>query len=140
MSFETQDDLAREQKAINTLASLFGWQYQKLDPHDIDYKILAEQDGVVSAAGYVEIKGRNKDIKDAYPLPVSASKIVKLYQKRLNPIIAWACNDGVLYAKLDEIVGTIRVGGRPSRPGAVSDKEVMAYFDKQKGIKYVKFL
>ena len=40
MTFETEEDLRREKKAIETFVNTFGGSYKKLDPQDIDYKIF----------------------------------------------------------------------------------------------------
>lgn len=136
MIFETETDLLREKKAIETFVKTFGGSYQKLDPFDIDYKIFDKNNKVI---GYAEVKGRIRTMHDAYPLPISAHKIIKLIDKRLNPLIIWACEDGIIYGRPEQLVGQIRQGGRPPREGAVSDIELMVYYDKQKALKYVRF-
>lgn len=135
--FETEEDRRREKKAIETFVSLFGGAYKKLDPLDIDYKVFDKDGKLIS---YVEVKGRIRTIANAYPLCVSVEKLVKLMNKRLNPVIIWACEDGIVYSKVDELVGTIKKGGRAKREGAYNDIEMMAYYDKQKSMKYVRFL
>jgi hypothetical protein len=54
-------------------------------------------------------------------------------------VVVWACEDGIIYAKADKLTGTIKPGGRKPREGAFSDKEMMVYYEKQKGFKYVRF-
>jgi len=88
---------------------------------------------------YVEVKGRLRPLKEAYPLPVAARKIVKLCDKRLNPVMIWACEDGIIYAKVSEIQGDVRWGGRKPRAHSVNDEELMIYYNQQKGFKYVRF-
>ena len=136
MISETEQDLIREKKAIETFVKTFGGSYQKLDPYDIDYKIFDENKNVI---GYVEVKGRIRTMRDAYPLPISAHKVIKLIDKRLNPLIIWACEDGIIYGRPENLVGQVRQGGRPPRDGAVSDIELMFYYDRQKSLKYVRF-
>jgi len=135
--FETEEDLRREQKAITAFVKVFGGSYKKLDQNDVDFKIF-DKDG--NLIGYAEVKGRIRSIKDAFPLPISAYKLVKLTQKRLNPVIIWCCDDGIIYARPEKITGTIKQGGRAPRQGASSDNELMVYYDKQKGMKYVRFM
>jgi len=136
MIFETEEDLAREKRAIETFVKIFSGSYQKLDPFDIDYKVF-DKDGKV--VGYAEVKGRIRTMREAYPLPISAHKVIKLVDKRLNPVIIWACEDGIIYGKPDKLEGQIRQGGRTPRNGAVSDVELMVYYEKQKSLKYVRF-
>lgn len=135
--FETEEDRLREQKAISRFISLFEGGYEKLGINDIDYKVFDSNKKLIA---YAEVKGRLKNISTAYPLPIAARKLVKLMDKRLNPILIWACDDGIIYAKLKDIVGTAKVNGRLSREGSSNDEEVMVYYDKQKAFKYVRYV
>lgn len=134
--FETEEDLKREQFAIKKFVDIFGGSFQKLDQFDIDYKIFDKDKNLIS---YVEVKGRIRTIANAYPLPISVKKLVKLNEKRLNGVVLWACEDGIIYAKLNELVGEIKIGGRKPREHSSNDLELMAYYDKQKCFKYVRF-
>lgn len=136
MIFEKEEDLIREKKAIETFVKTFGGSYQKLDPFDIDYKIFDENKKIIA---YAEVKGRIRIMRDAYPLPISAHKIIKLIDKRLNPVIIWACEDGIIYGRPEKLIGLVKQGGRPPREGAVNDIELMVYYDKQKSFKYVRY-
>lgn len=137
MTFETEQDLIREKKAIQTFVNMFGGSFKKLDPHDIDYKVF-DKDGNLIA--YAEVKGRIKTIYNAYPLPVAARKLVKLVDKRLTPVIIWACEDGIIYGKVDKLKGDIRWGGRAPRDSSYNDAELMVYYEKQKELKYVRYV
>ena len=137
MYFETEEDLRRERKAIETYANTFGFTFEKLGKEDIDFRLLDKDRNVI---GYAEIKGRVMSMRDAYPLPLSAHKALKLYNKRLNPIVIWSCDDGIIYANLDKLVGTFKLGGRSPRPGSISDKELMVYYDRQRTMKYIRFI
>lgn len=134
--FETEQDLARELKAITTFVKMFGGSFQKLGENDIDYKVF-DKDGQLIA--YVEVKGRIRTMRDAYPLPISAYKLVKLAQKRLSPVVIWCCDDGIIYGKINKISGTIMWGGRVPRENSYDDQELMVYFEKQKQLKYIRF-
>ena len=134
--FETEQDLIRERKAIETFVKMFGGSYQKLGPLDIDFKIFDKDKKLIA---YAEVKGRLRTMKTAYPLPVALSKLGKLIDKRLNPVLIWACDDGIIYGKAFELVGEVRLSGRTPREGAANDIEMMVYFDKQKALKYVRF-
>ena len=136
MIFEREEDLKRERRAIETFVSVFGGSFQKLDPFDIDFKVF-DKDGKLIA--YVEVKGRIKTLHDAYPLPLSVSKLHKIHSKRLNPTVIWACEDGIIYGRISKLEGDLKWGGRAPREGAVNDEEPMVYFDKQKNLKYVRY-
>lgn len=137
MTFETEEDLRRERKAIETFVKTFGGSYQKLDPLDIDFKIFDKDKKVVA---YAEVKGRIRIMRDAYPLPIAARKLVKLIDKRLNPVLIWCCEDGIIYGRPEKLTGAIRQGGRPKREGSFDDEELMVYYEKQRGLKYVRFI
>jgi hypothetical protein len=137
MIFETEEDLRREKKAIDTFVKTFGGSYQKLDPLDIDFKIFDKDKKVIA---YAEVKGRIRTMRDAYPLPIAARKLVKLIDKRLNPVLIWCCEDGIIYGRPEKLTGTIRQGGRPKREGSFDDDELMVYYEKQRGLKYVRFI
>ena len=134
--FETEQDLIREKKAIELFVSIFGGSYKKLDPLDIDYKIFDKEGKLIA---YAEVKGRIKTMRMAYPLPISARKIVKLIDKRIAPVAIWACEDGIIYGKVDKLKGEIKWGGRSPRENSIDDSELMVYYEKQKELKYIRF-
>jgi hypothetical protein len=136
MIFETDQDLKREQKAITLFVSTFGGSFKKLDPLDIDYKVFDKEGNLIA---YVEVKGRIRTIHDAYPLPVAARKVVKLVDKRLIPVMIWACEDGIIYGKVNKLKGEIKWGGRTPRENSFDDLELMVFYDKQKDLKYIRF-
>jgi hypothetical protein len=133
MRFEGKTDLERESKAIKKFLSIFNGSAEKLGPHDVDYKILDENKKPIC---YAEVKGRIRDMKDAYPLPIAARKLVKLADKELEGVIIWACNDGIIYGQPSKLKGAVRYGGRTPRPGAANDQEIMIYYDKQDNLKW----
>jgi hypothetical protein len=136
MIFETEQDLIREKKAIEIFVKTFGGSYQKLDPLDVDFKIFDKDKKLIA---YAEVKGRIRAMINAYPLPISAKKIVKLIDKRIPSVIIWCCEDGIIYGKTHKLIGTIKWGGRAPRDESFNDNEMMAYYDKQKSLKYVRF-
>ena len=136
MIFEVEEDLKRERVAIKKFVDIFGGSFQKLDQFDIDYKIFDKEKNLIA---YAEVKSRIKTMINAYPLPISIKKLVKLSDKRLNPVVIWACEDGIIYAKVNELVGQIKFGGRIARAKSVNDMELMAYYDKQKAFKYIRY-
>ena len=130
MRFENDSHLQREQRAINKFCSLFGLTPKKLGENDIDFQVFKGE----RLVGFVEVKGRHRDIAEAYPLPVAIRKLNKLQGElapRTNPMLVWACHDGIIYGKIHKIQGTIRFGGRKAREGATNDQELMAYFNQQ---------
>ena len=137
MTFETETDLLRENKAIKLFVSIFSGSFKKLDPNDIDFKVFDKDNKLIA---YAEVKGRIRTMRDAYPLPISARKLVKLIDKRVSPVIIWACDDGIIYGKADNLYGDIKWGGRPPRVGSANDAELMVYYDKQKGFKYIRYV
>ena len=116
--------------------SIFKGSYKKLGPLDIDYKVFDKDNNLIA---YAEVSVRIRTMNAAYPLPISASKLVKLIDKRLNPVIVWACEDGIIYAQANKLVGEIKWGGRTPRDGSSNDAEMMVYYDKQRTMKYVRF-
>jgi hypothetical protein len=125
--FENNKDLERELGCIEFFCNTFGLTYSKLGENDIDFSIYKNGELI----SYAEVKGRNRNINDAYPLPIACRKLVKLQDKKVNPIIIWACYDGIIYGKTKEIYGMVYTGGRKPREKSVNDIEFMAYFTKQ---------
>jgi hypothetical protein len=136
MIFETEQDRLRELKAIELYTKVFGGKAVKLGAMDIDFKIV--DDNNIPLA-YVEVKGRNRTMRNAYPLPVAVKKVANLMAKRHNPMIIWACEDGIIYGKVEELEGVVKYGGMQPRVGAANDLEMMCYFDKQKGLRYIRY-
>lgn len=128
MTFETEEDKRRESKAIEKFISIFNGSYQKLGQQDVDYKIFDQSKNLIA---YAEVVGRIRSMKDAYPLPIPINKLLKLHDKRLNPVVIWACDDGIIYGTVSNIIGSIQ----QNKAG-----ELMAYFDKQKKFKYVRYI
>tara|TARA_B110000977_G_scaffold75016_1_gene101304 strand:- start:6380 stop:6799 length:420 start_codon:yes stop_codon:yes gene_type:complete len=136
MRFESNEDIAREQKAIKTFVSVFLGSYKKLDPNDIDFRVYDNDDNLIA---FAEVKGRLRKLSEAFPLPVAARKLVKLGDKRLNPVMIWACDDGIIYSRITLLSGEIKWGGRKPRDGSVNDQELMVYFNNNTNFKYVKY-
>ena len=135
MRFETEADLDRETKCIEFFCNKFGLTYIKLDKNDVDFALY--KDGKLIS--YAEVKGRNKNINEAYPLPIACRKLVKLVDKKINPVIIWDCYDGIIYGKLELLQGLLKIGGRKPREKSVNDVELMAYFEKNIELKEIFF-
>ena len=134
--FESEQDLLRERRAIELFAALYKYRVQKLDPNDIDYRVF-NADGDIIA--YVEVKGRHRNMKDAYPLPIAARKLVRLFDKRITGVVVWACDDGIIYGRAEKLYGEARFSGRAERAGSVHDMELMVYYDRQESLQYCKY-
>lgn len=130
MRFETLKDLQNESEAIAIFCDEYELSCRKLDEHDIDFELIKDE----RIIGYAEVKGRNKTIQEAYPLPIAVRKLVKLMDKKINPVIIWKCYDGIIYGKLEKLKGEIRIGGRKPREHSFNDIELMAYFDRSNNL------
>jgi len=132
MIFETEEDLDREKKAIKKFCILYDLSYKKLSKFDVDFMIF-NSDG--DHIGFVEVKGRpNDNVDDVGFLTLSLSKACKLQSKRLNPIIVWALNDGIIFSKLNKLTGTVVHGGRSKREGSTNDAELLIRYKKQQSM------
>ena len=132
MRFENQKDIERENKAIEAFLKPFNGTFKKLGRNDIDF-IVYDLKGAILA--FVEVKGRLRNIDNSFPLPISVKKLTKLLDKKINPVIIWACFDGIIYSEVKDLKGEIKIGGRKPRKGSSNDIELMAYFDKQPTLK-----
>jgi hypothetical protein len=126
MRFETTKDLKREYETMNYFCQKYNLDFKKLDKNDVDFEL--QKDGKI--IGYVEIKGRNKTIKEAYPLPIACRKLVKLCDKKMNPVVIWACYDGLIIGKIEQLEGITKIGGRTPREGSTNDIELMTYYNR----------
>jgi|TARA_B110000503_G_scaffold142541_1_gene239669 hypothetical protein len=139
MRFEKQTDLQREMKAIKLFTDGFKGGFIKLGQNDIDFTILDANHTVIA---YAEVKGRNKTMQDAFPLPIAARKIVKLMDKSktVEPIVIWACLDGIIYGRIKKLGGVLKVGGRKPREHAANDIEAMVYYYETADFKKINYL
>ena len=138
--FETPKNLEREERAIKLWTKREPNDcYEKLGEFDpIDYRVFSKK---TNTFAYVEIKGRHKNIKDAYSLPISARKLCDIYETLKNDpktefaFVIWACDDGIIVGNIEDLIGKVRIGGRSKREGSSNDVEVMAYYKKQSALK-----
>ncbi|QDP51084.1 MAG: hypothetical protein Unbinned3907contig1000_27 [Prokaryotic dsDNA virus sp.] len=133
--FENKKDLERENKAVSFFCKLYGFTFKKLGDNDVDFAIIKNNRIIC----YLEVKGRNRYLNDCYPLPVAIRKLLKLSDKRLNPVMLWACYDGIIFSRVELLKGEIKTGGRKPRVGSTNDIEIMAYYDKDKNLIEVKY-
>ena len=137
--FEKQKDLDRESRAVALWAQgIPPENIKKLGRHDVDFLVLSHGSNTTA---YVEVKGRYRSVADAYPLPVAARKLVKLYDTLTSDpnvskaFIIWACDDGIIAGDMDEIVGKAMAGGRKRREGSANDWEVMVKYNRQQALR-----
>ena len=130
MKFETEKDLLRETKAIDRFIQLFSGKAEKLGKWDLDYKVYDQNNKFLI---YAEVKGRVNKTTEIYPLPIALRKIQKMQDDcgNYDCIIIWACEDGIIFGRYKELIGTVRYGGRTPRQGSANDLEMMIYYEKQ---------
>ncbi len=133
--FESEKDLDRETKAVNLFCNEYGLTFEKLSPNDIDFKIYKNGKFLF----YLEVKGRLRNLNDCYPLPIAVRKLLKMSDKKQSGVILWACFDGVVFSRLENLKGEIRKGGRKPREGSANDVEFMAYYNKNSNFKQLKY-
>ena len=142
--FENKSHLEREERAIKLWTrSMPQGSYKKLGGFDIDFRVYSDKSKTYA---YVEVKGRHRDISDAYPLPIAARKLVKIHDLfKKDPetefaFIIWACNDGIVIGNIEELIGEAKIGGRyDNRKGASNDIEVMVEYDRQSSFKKIMY-
>jgi len=117
----------RESVAINLFITITKSSYAFADPF---YKIT-DSNGLTQA--YAVVIPVFKMMYNAYPLPITVSQLSRLADKRIKPIVIWSCDDGIIYTQIDKLNGAVRMGGDPHKP-----TELHCYYEKQKGIRYVK--
>jgi hypothetical protein len=122
----------REEKAITIYSKISNGSFQKLGPTDIDYKVF-DKDGRLMS--YVEVVPRMKNISVAYPLSISARMLLKLVDKKHNPVVVWACDDGIIYGSVSVLVGEIRFSYLQS-----GTYDLWVYYERQKGLKYIRYM
>lgn len=120
------EEQRREKRAIDLFVSLFNGSYQKLDPNDIDYKVFDQDKNLIA---YAEVVSVFRVMREAYPVPIDAKKLIKLADKRLNPVVIWSCEDGIIYCKTNKLDGTIKW----------EDDEFTVYAEKVRSMKYIRF-
>jgi hypothetical protein len=134
MIFDTeQQQSAKEKLAIETFSKVLGCSYQRLIDNDLNCKLIGKSGELI---GYAHIISRVRTMYMAYPLPVETKKIIKLIDKRITPYLIWACEDGIIYGKPTELKGAIKFD-LPA-PDAIV-KEIMTYYEKQRGFGYIRY-
>ena len=133
MKFESQEDLIKKTKAVRTFVDLFGGSFVALGFSDTDYKVFDKNKKLIC---YVEICLVNESYDPSKKLSVAANRLVKLASKRLNPVVVWAFNDGIVYSKVIKITGEIKWADRNPEFSSYDTRELMVFFEQQKNFKY----
>jgi hypothetical protein len=121
----TKTGMAR--MAMDTFVATFGGHYQVSSESELVYKIF---NGAGKHISYAKVIVKSGLIRTSEVLSISASQLGRLIDKRLNPVIIWVCDDGIIYAKPHRIQGTI---------GHVIDGEVTASYNRQGSMKYIRW-
>ena len=137
MRFENEKDIKRESEAIDKLISYkseHNLSYKKLGDNDVDFLLFKDSKQIA----VVEVKGRNKNIDDAFHLPIALRKVAKIQDHFHTGIIIWSCYDGIIYGFIRMLQGEIKYGGRSPRLGSTNDQEIMIYYKKQDNLTTIK--
>ena len=126
--FQENQDIRRKKFAISSYVDLKGGTFKKLGANDVDYKLFDDKGNITS---YIEVKVLETTIAHSFPLTLSARKLLKLIDKRLNPVVLWSCGDGIIYGKPYEISGELVWSTK------LDDLEVK--YNNKKQFRYVRF-
>jgi len=112
--------------AIKKFVERFKGSYKKIGINDVDYRVFDSANNLIA---YAEVILLDETINTAYPLEVKANNVVRVCNKRLNPVIIWSCADGLIYGKPNEIIGQV----------SWKDNELVLTYPKQKSLRYIKY-
>lgn len=132
MNSNTEYQKLNKLKAIKYFSRMFNFEFIQLDPMDVDFKLT--KNGEMKS--YAEVGIVEELIQDAYPLHLPLRAVQKLADKRLNPILMWACNDGIIYGRIEKLLCDVKWGGVPPP----FNNELVATFKKQPELKFIKYL
>lgn len=135
MSKVFQDDEALMRQSIAFRCFMEGKSYVHIPHEQFDSSILPRIDFLIEVNNKrvaIEVKGVKKvdSIEDKHQPIVGLRKLVDL-QKYVNEYgfdyayIVWAYEDGIKYAEIREVTGTVVWGGRKPREGSVNDAELV---------------
>jgi hypothetical protein len=125
MIFESEKDTKLQKNAIQCFVNLFKGDFMRLSHTDVDYKVFDKDKNLIA---YADIIVENKSLRDAYPLTIGVRKLLKLSDKRLNPVVIWYCTDGIIYGRVNQISGEIKW----------TNEELTAHYSNKKQFKYVR--
>ena len=82
--FQETQDIRRQKFTISSYVDLKGGTFKKLGANDVDYKLFDNNGNITS---YVEVKVLDTTIAQSFPLCLTVRKLLKLIDKRLNPVV-----------------------------------------------------
>ena len=132
------DNFSRSDRAVcPTLAELDaeGEGAEPFDHDHLDFDIYNKGKKIA----VLEVKGRNRNLAEAYDLPLAERKFNKMMSEDVKKIILWDCLDGMIYGDLEKLSCTSRIGGRKAREGSANDIEHMKYFFRQDNLLEFKY-
>jgi hypothetical protein len=130
------EDLDKKKKAARTFVNMFGGSFVALSISDTDFKIFDSKKKLIAYAEVIIID----DFYDiSSNLIVKIQSLLRLSNKRLNPVVIWAFNDGIVYSKVTEIEGLIKWGSPKGKPSLPSTMELIADYKQNKNFKYERY-
>jgi hypothetical protein len=130
------EDLDKKKKAARTFVNMFGGSFVALSISDTDFKIFDSKKKLIAYAEVIIID----DFYDiSSNLIVKIQSLLRLSNKRLNPVVIWAFNDGIVYSKVTKIEGLIKWGSPKGKPSLPSTMELIADYKQNKNFKYERY-
>ncbi|MDB4461772.1 hypothetical protein N8289_04190 [Flavobacteriales bacterium] len=130
------EDLDKKKKAARTFVNMFGGSFVALSISDTDFKIFDSKKKLIAYAEVVIVD----DFYDiSTDLIVKIQSLLRLSNKRLNPVVIWAFNDGIVYSKVTKIQGLIKWGSPKGKPSLPSTMELIADYKQNKNFKYERY-
>lgn len=135
MNIESEGDLSVKQKAIQVFVSKFKGSFEKLSSNDVDYKVYDSNGDLIS---YADIIVCEEYFQDSTEISLSMKKLIKLSDKRLNPVMIWAFKNCIAYCKTKFIVGHAVWIKKIDIPEIYSPEELYLILDNKQKIKIIK--
>jgi hypothetical protein len=130
------EDLDKKKKAARTFVNMFGGSFVALSISDTDFKIFDSKKKLIAYAEVIIVD----DFYDiSTDLIVKIQSLLRLSNKRLNPVVIWAFNDGIVYSKVTKIEGLIKWGSPKGKPSLPSTMELIADYKQNKNFKYERY-
>ena len=115
---------------------MFGGSFVALSISDTDFKIFDSKKKLIAYAEVIIVD----DFYDiSTDLIVKIQSLLRLSNKRLNPVVIWAFNDGIVYSKVTKIEGLIKWGSPKGKPSLPSTMELIADYKQNKNFKYERY-
>lgn len=132
----TKELESRRRVAIETYCDSMGYGFTVNVNDGVNYKIT---DGDNMTVGYAIVKARYKSVARANPVFVSARSLFKLIETKLEPVIIWSCNDGILYGDPRKLAGDI-VYGDFSHDEELANESMVVFYRNTRALKRVMYI